>query len=764
MILVKKHNLTNVKLMITSKKWVLFYCIHCLCIVFSMLYLNRVEASSWQPVKDLSLTITKGSPLDFSDLIEAGEAGKFGFVDNTAKGRIKFTNSARSISLNCASLAWSPTTGGFPNHEQADIYARQLKIHGYNLVRFHFVEAMLMSENTGKARRGSFNFNQEQLDNWLYFLSALKKEGIYWLMDAMTAGDGAIDADVEHRWITVYGLKFSLHYNKLAQAHWKDLVSRILLIKNPYTGLVILKDPALIGIVLVNENSFNFLAEKLKKWPPKDLEKEFNEWLFLKYKTTAKLQSVWQDLDDDESLQKRSVKIPKSITEINPRTTDVQKYIQYKQKNMINWMVGFLRNEGYRGLITAFHDSFSTSDNVSRRSLSWIDMHSYHDAGEAWSKGATIGQTSSIDSFGAYLGLAATVRVEGKPFSLTEYGQPFWNRYRYEAGPMAASIASLQDWDFICLHASGVVDLSLHKHHEMKSRILPYGGGVDPIVRAGETLSTLLMLRRDIDPALHTLRLLQSDEIIYQKSGVGILRDFSKLAWLSKVELKSNSKDKSLAISFSPTPRASNEMLSNMTKALPIIDFQASGYIEILRNKKFLSSSNQTSILKGVLQSDNEQVLINQKKGFFQINTARTEAFVSNKPYNYHKINALTIKNLSVDGLVSVSSLDVNKLEKSDKILLIFATDAENTDMSFADSERKKILNIGKMPPRIRSGTVDVVLNISNKKSHKLYSLRLNGDIGDEIPVVRSAKDISFSLNNTQLTHGPTTYFVLVAK
>lgn len=41
----------------------------------------------------------------------------------------------------CASLPWSQAYGGFPDHAEADRYARQSAMRGYNIARFHYVEA-----------------------------------------------------------------------------------------------------------------------------------------------------------------------------------------------------------------------------------------------------------------------------------------------------------------------------------------------------------------------------------------------------------------------------------------------------------------------------------------------------------------------------------------------------------------------------------------------------------------------------------------------
>ena len=78
----------------------------------------------------------------------------------------------------CGTVTWMSVAGGYPDHDTADIYVQQLKLHGYNLVRFHFLDITLM-ENQPLTN----TFNPVQLDRFYYFISALKKTGISWVLD-----------------------------------------------------------------------------------------------------------------------------------------------------------------------------------------------------------------------------------------------------------------------------------------------------------------------------------------------------------------------------------------------------------------------------------------------------------------------------------------------------------------------------------------------------------------------------------------------------
>ncbi len=71
----------------------------------------------------------------------------------------------------------------------------------------------------------------------------------------------------------------------------------------------------------------------------------------------------------------------------------------------------------------------------------------------------TIGNTPQIDAFSDHafgeMGRLASLRVAGRPFSISEYDHPAPNDYCSEYLPLYASFASYQDWDMIYTFAMG---------------------------------------------------------------------------------------------------------------------------------------------------------------------------------------------------------------------------------------------------------------------------------------------------------------------
>ena len=118
------------------------------------------SASEWVPVREVSLEVRAGSPLDFSSLLPNASIDANSRLVAGPDGRLAFARAPEQpVRMLCASLAWSPASGGFPDHDGAERYARQLAMHGYNIARLHFVDASLMF-----GRQKDFDFDPETLD------------------------------------------------------------------------------------------------------------------------------------------------------------------------------------------------------------------------------------------------------------------------------------------------------------------------------------------------------------------------------------------------------------------------------------------------------------------------------------------------------------------------------------------------------------------------------------------------------------------------
>jgi len=818
--------------------WLQRYSYAAMLVAASSSSVVRAE-SQWMTVRDISLAVSADSPLNFANMWPTQPAGASGRVIVSKYGMFAFEKKPNEpVRFLCASLAWAPSeSGGFPNKETADRYAEQLQIHGYNAVRFHFIDATLM---TGRDK--DFDYDPVQLDRFRYFLAALKRRGIYWVMDVMTSPNGAYGNVGPDRWIRHYDLKLDVYLNDDARRHWRRMAETILAKHNPYTKMKPIEDPALALLVLVNENGVEFTSvlhetETHVAYSSK-LEPRFNLWLKSKYGGTEALRAAWGALFSGESLEAESVHMPKSREERGPRMRDAQSFFRDLEADTFQWLSREIRDLGYLGLVSQFNNWATVETSFTRMNLPVVTMNSYFD--EVWNfdPGFSISQHSSLDDDAGYVRELFGVRWLRKPFVVTEYGQVFWNRFRHEAGLVAPAYAALQGWDLLCLHGAAI-DLSYNQQWQRKRAIMPYGVGFDPVARAGETLAALLFRRGDLSTAHTTVAIpFGQDGDMFDAGQGAIPSSLTSLGLLTRLGLahveepevspepekattpwfleslaarwqsRSTARGGSTSArtmrihpqtasvvgirAFSRWKAAEGETTPALTirlrpqkgsivgvraysrwKSDPDLDVWTPRpnhgssahslvrYVAELRQAGVLSEQNRTNPEARVFESETGEIMMDARQRFIRVVTPRTEAASFEHLASPRALGAVTIKAASGPALVALSSLDGEPLATSAHLLLIFATDARNSEMKYRDAAQRTIQNYGHLPVLVKRERVQIQFSPTLSGVWSLSSLHLDGASGDQLTVTMKGTQIEFDLDNAATSHGPTTFFRL---
>lgn len=687
---------------------------------------------AWRPVEDRNLSIASGNILDFSAICGVRKEEQAHFF--------------------CASQPFG-VVEGFPDHATADAYARQLHLHGYNLARFHFVDNVLMA---GRTR--DFDFDPVQLDRFHYFLAALKKEGIAWMLDGLTSWNGAYGDVGRDRWAKKRNVKAGIYYDPDQQAHWKELIRRILGVRNPYTDLRILDDPALYGVILVNEGGLNHIINL-----DADLELDhlFKQWLIKRYGTVEAAQRAW----GMHGPKGDRISLPRRVWTASPWVNDAQRFYYETQLEAFNWMSEYIRGLGYRGPLTAYDNWPNLQDQATRAHLQWVDMHAYHDQPLPFVQtGSRIEQDSSLAGGIEYMRRLSSARYWGRPYTVSEYGQPFWNRWRYESGLAIGAYAAFQGWDLICRHGSGPIELTYGTGKSSRRKVIyPFGIGMDPVERANETLAALLYLRGDVRSAKHRVGIHLSEKYVFDKrGGIGRLPDgVTRLGLITGIGLVWDDHKPDIRLDALIEPGGRMPTLANKLAAKAGLSGEQS-FPELLGGlqKRGLLAGNKSDG-KNKYVSDTGEIVLEPIAKTLKVITLLTEAAAFEHAPG--KLDALTISRSSGPGLVAASSMDGRKLDQSRRILLILATDARNSGMRFADAEARELAALGSLPVLMRTMRVDVQLRHAEPARLALYALRLNGERAEKLPLSIKADAVAINLDTAVLQHGPTTFFELVA-
>lgn len=720
--------------------------------------LTTTQADQWLAIVDSELSIQPGNALDFSALVEPGPAGKHGRVIVGAGNHFVYSdNPAIGQRFFCAS---QPYGISFPDHATADYYARQLRLHGYNAVRFHFLETTLMY-----GRNQDFDVDREALDRLYYFMFALKREGLYWVMDAMTSWNGAYGDIGPDRWVSNQrNTKIGVYFNPADQEHWKTLVSKLLNSQNPYTRLSPLADPALLGLILVNEGGLNHIVNLASNDMVDIVNRAFTQWLLKKY---GSLDNVAKSWEINPPTAAGNIEVARNEWTASKRMTDTQYFYFETQMETLRWMTQYLRGLNYNGLISAYDNWPNLQDSVTRMSLDWVDMHAYEqEPSDFVETNSRIIQQSSLRNNLSYIRDLAITRYWPKPFTVTEYDQPFWSKWRFEAGLAMGAYAGLQDWDLICRHASGPIELAYGMtDSSRRTAIYPYGIGMDPIGRAGETLAALLFLRKDVQPAQHKLDIrLTYPYVVDEQSGIGKLpNQLSNLALLTGIGINWNNAMTASDLVLFPEnngPTLLNKLVAVISGWFGIENKSWSELITQLKTLAILSQYNLTNN-RGIFQSDTEEITLDNATQILQVATSKTEAvaFSDSLPPSLPHV---TIKSSTMPSLLALSALDQNRLEASGRILLIYATDAKNSGMVFADAEGQILKKLGGMPILLKNGKITLELRHQNPSALKLYALRLNGERAQQLPVSLNNTSLEITLDLSTLNY-PSTFFELAS-
>ncbi|MFA7349580.1 MAG: hypothetical protein WC009_02370 [Methylotenera sp.] len=748
-------------------------------------FFNSCNADDgWHQVKDVSLIIESGSILDFSSLVPLVKLDSSRMI--VAKNGYFAMQSEpnRPQRFLMASLGFGSATGGFPDHAMADLYARQLRMHGYNMARLDFVEATLMSQ-----RQSDFDFNPEQFDRFHYLLFALKREGVYFVLNGLSS-DNAAYGNVKDRWIGQRRSMQRVYYDHEMQAHWKKLMERMLASINPYTTISTLADPALAGLIMVNEGGLAFIT---RNGVPNEFRPLFSEWLIKKYGSTVALAKAWKgELVSGESLEAKSVSFPKPDAWTSKRMSDTQQFFLDLEKVTADWMTQYLRQLGYKGLLTAYNNWLSPAAHISRGQLEWVDLHNYHfEPTQFTTPGSVMRQDSMLEGDAKFIRELASGRHVGKSYTISEYGQVFWNKYRRESALAVPAYASFQGWDMICQHA-GAIDLSYAAIGGRKDAIYPFVIGLDPIVRANETLAALLFLRGDVAPSRNMLGVkIESKNVFDESAFLGnIPVDISRLSLVTGVGLDWQGRsvgkydaqvlfgNTGLALLGKPMEQSATQTIvakidtiaseyadklgSKISKTNFVVNDKWVSRVDSLRKNRLLGKENITDPKQGVYHTDTGQVVMDSQRKRLMVVTPNTEAVVFDTPEPI-ALDNLTVEQADGPALVSVSSMDGKPLQASKRMLVILATDARNSGMRFADFAETTLLDLGKKPVLIKTAKIKLKLKNQNAAQLKIFSNTLRGKRGDVIPLTHQADSISFVLDTAKLSHGPTTYFEITS-
>lgn len=698
----------------------------------------HAATDKWLPLPNSSLEVISGSALDLSEISQRRDPSSNNNAYISANGEFFETTKpvGQRVRFFTATLGVSPNNGGFPDHATADRLALMIKRNAYNAVRVHMLEAMLMNN-----RKQDFDFDPEQLDRFFYLMSALRKQGMYFFVDILTSWNGAYGDVVSHRWTRgQHDVTLGSLLPGKEQEHWLAMVKALWARKNPYTGVSTLQDPAVAGVILVNEGEADFLLRKEQRH---ELAMPFREYLIAKFGTPQAVKLAVGRLPDD-------IVLP-PVSEKSAVGREFQLFTHDLELKQFNWMRLRVQELGFRGMVTSFNAWPGYHVAASRAAASFVDMHQYadHPKGGMVQRDTKLNMGRLLDGRNRFLDRLAWSRQSGQPYTVTEYGQPFWNTYRWEVAPFTAAYARLQDWSLIA-HFGNSFSLTRPALGKWRSMMVPFEVGTDPTLRAGETIAAFLYGRGDVTSSNSRLVVnLDSKEAAASPADRFVSWQLAQMQYVLGVGLKLTDTNKLI---ISPAKRTLDITTNDD-------EIATSQIYKKLLDTKTVDPDTWTSPALQRFRSSTGELKIDLKQHVMSVVTKGSVGLLGSSGSKLESPQ-VSIRLDDGEGAVFVSDLGNSDLNNSNHALLVISTDSRNTGMTFTDSAETTLDQIGTFPALINDATATVEMASVNNKNWKLFALSFTGKrtkelIVKKLPNGRSQAQVKLS----SLVENVTPYF-----
>lgn len=454
------------------------------------------------------------SPVDLS-FLNHKPAGKHGFV--RADGDRFVFEDGTPVRFWGGNLAAYTL---FSGKEQIAAHAKRISQLGFNLMRFHHHDSMGWVRPTVIRRDhpDSQHMDPHGLDAIDWWIKCLKDEGVYVWLDLHVgrlfkpgdAIEGFSDLDMQDAG-GADGRGFN-YFNPRIEDLMREFNVRYLTHVNPYTGLAYQDDPAIVGVLLTNENDITFHFGNLM------LPDKYNPYHQARFEEAADAFAAKHELDAEAVRQSWRPGVGKLFLADHEHAWNVR-------------MIEPLRQLGLRAPIatTPMWADMPLYGLPPLMAGDVIDVHSY---------GGEESLSANPRFTGNWLIDVAAGAAHGKPVTVSEWNveHPTVDRF---TGPLyMASIAALQGWDAPMIYNYAQIALGNVDRQDKWSTFS------DPAITAIMPAAALLYREGHVaDAQKHYLVQLDRERAFFKESTPG-----------GRAALRSLVEQSKLTIGFPPTP------------------------------------------------------------------------------------------------------------------------------------------------------------------------------------------------------------------
>ncbi len=674
------------------------------------------DTTGWFPFTGLSPVARRGTALDVSRLLDA-PAGKHGNLGKRGENFVfRDGTPAKFIGINIVASA------NFPTHEEADKLAELLAQMGVNMTRHHHMDAAWSHPNLFGNKADTLSLDPAAMERFDYLVNQLQKRGIYQFFDMLvhrkvTAADGVANADK-----LAAGLKIEGQFEPKLIELQERFITQFMGHKNQYTNRTYARDPAVVMVEAINEDSLFWLMPEgdfsVKTKEGRDLlARQFSAYLQKQgVKDRAGLEKRWAgtgkvlgpEEDPTRGTVDAFVATGKALEkELSPaRARDTLRFYHELVFGYYQRIEKVLRGLGYQGEYTGSnHWSEHPLDLAVNAEFDFVDRHAYwaHPEG-GWGYKTEVGWDNSPmvkDPELGIIGSLARRRVKGLPYTASEWQTSAPNDYRHEGLLMMGAYSAFQ----------GMSPIQFALSHDINRKV----DQISTMTSNFDVLEQPTML--GAWPAVATL---------FHR---GDVRPAQIEAYLSYDKEKG----------FEPGASFSYPAKMGLI-ARTGVDFgvgKTTAELDALR-AKYVAGTRVVSST-GELRHD-------ASLGRFEVDTPRTQGVVTFATEQPIELTQTKIELSSPFGVVIVTALDEEPVQLSRRLLVTALGNAVNTGMKLT-TNKSGFVEVGRAPILVEPlrGKVSIVSS-SQAKAH-CYPLELSGARKAEIPVVEGGGWLTLELS-----------------
>jgi hypothetical protein len=701
--------------------------------------------ADWIPL-DYTPEIEPGSALDFSNQGQLdAPAGKHGRVLARKDGSFVFEaqpqTPRRFYGVNFCSSAQ------YLDHSQADRLADRVARIGYNAVRIHHYESLLV-----RGGQETVTLNPERLDQLDYLLAAFKKRGIYITTDLYVSRPvqaREIWADGEGK-VEMNDFKLAVMVNERAFANWQAFARNLLAHRNPYTGLRYAEDPALAWLSMINEGNLgNYLGNIKAPQLKADCQRRWNAFLARRYPSLAALRQAWQrDPGGDPAAGSVPLVVIPWKADESPAVRDSAAFCATLELEGIQRMKAFLRDGLHcRALVTNMNAwTNPLANQAPRAEFDYVDDHFYIDHPQfldrPWRLPSSCPNTSPIVAGAPGGCVNCFVRLLDRPFAITEYNYSGPGRFRGVGGILTGCLGALQDcgglWRFAFSHSrDNLFQASTAGYFDV---------GTDPLNQIAERAALCLYLRGDMRPAPHRVAIaLNARDLLTQKmSARRIAPPWSLLAHLTKVGTSLVGDQPIDADLVLPVGMTSVNTTGQTLAVDPYAAETGAKILATMRARGWLAG-NLTDLDALRFHSETRELLIDAPRDVMVLDTARTAGGYGPEGETL-RTSAATVTLDKSFATVWVSSLDAQPIRASKRLLLCHLTDLQNTGAVFGEKARRTLYSWGHLPHLVQAGEATVRVRLAQPLRAEVWAIAPSGNRLEKIPATADNGDLLIKL------------------